>query len=67
VGPYCFYDQTSTAIGILDSCGSEQEYFSALVKTQCAPDVTPGRFTWTPDETTPNELYYQVRDIQALT
>ncbi len=59
VGPYCEYRETLTSTDILNTCGPEQDYFSSIDRCNVSPDNIDG-FTWVPDETTPDLLYYQV-------
>ena len=71
VGPYCQYMETPAARTALNDCGSFQEYLAGLSRESCATmsidDINrePG-FTWTPDDTTPNTVYYQVRNCNYL-
>ena len=63
VGPFCEYIQTSAASDALSNCGSFQEYLNGLSRASCPPLSSPNfeaSFTWTPDDTTPDNLYYQV-------
>ena len=68
VGPYCEYRETSAARMALDECGTFQEYLGGLSRERCPvvsiADVSNGAsFTWTPDDNTPNTVYYQVSGV----
>ncbi len=56
VGRFCYYGPNGTDQA--DNVESFSEYNKTLT-LQCE-EGEPGVFTWTPDETTPNEVYYQV-------
>ena len=58
VGRYCEYQQSTAAAEILDSCGSQAAYTAALVSFCKSGSV--GVLEWTPDENTPDTVYYQV-------
>ncbi len=60
VGPYCEIYQTPAAGDILNTCGPQDKYMENLAKRPCTSEGSPGYFTWTPDDTTPNTVYYQV-------
>ena len=67
VGPYCQYMETEAARTALNECGTFQEYLDGLSRENCpttsiANISREAGFTWTPDETTPNTVYYQVFD-----
>ena len=62
VGRLCESDETVSATNIRETCMSEADYFKALSSPVCMPGQ-PGVFTWTPDESTPNTVYYQVSYI----
>ena len=49
----------------LDNCGSFQDYLGGLNKEACRTDDPPGVFTWTPDESTPDLVYYQVGSLRT--
>lgn len=58
VGRYCEYQQSTEAAAILDSCGSQADYTAALAGFCKTGSV--GVLEWTPDENTPDTVYYQV-------
>ena len=63
VGSYCEYMESGSARTALNDCGTFQEYLDGLTRSGCPPldsDNFTSGFTWTPDETTPNTVYYQV-------
>ncbi len=60
VGPYCEIKESGGAINALENCGSFNEYLAGLNKEACKSGDSPGVFSWTPDETTPDIVYYQV-------
>jgi hypothetical protein len=60
--------ETPAARTALDECGTFQEYLAGLSRNSCSvasiADINrEAGFTWTPDDTTPNTVYYQVRKI----
>ncbi|XP_064398586.1 protein Skeletor, isoforms B/C-like [Halichondria panicea] len=59
IGPYCEYKDSGASMIALDNCGSFQDYLGGLNKEACRTDDPPGVFTWTPDESTPDLVYYQ--------
>lgn len=70
VGPYCEYRETQAAQTALSDCGTFQEYLDGLSRETCpTPSITnitrAASFIWTPDDTTPNTIYYQVRKIDV--
>ena len=69
VGPYCEYTATADSRAALNDCGTFQEFLDALSRGSCPPltslNHTAG-FTWTPNNTTPDTLYYQVSYIDDL-
>ncbi len=59
VGRLCQNEETVVATNIRESCQSEAEYFNALSALNCSSGE-PGKIVWTPDDSTPNTVYYQV-------
>ena len=62
VGRYCEYENINVDRSI------EFDTFDAYLPTlvlEC-DDGEPGMFTWTPDENTPDTVYYQVGQYCAL-
>ena len=58
VGPLCELSETGESESIRQTCKSYEEYISSLNSTCQAGE--PGRLIWTPDDDTPNLVYYQV-------
>ena len=61
MGRLCLLNESQEARNIRETCGTFDEYMSEVVSQEppCASG-TSGIVTWTPDETTPNLVYYQV-------
>ena len=59
VGTLCEYTETTLSTALRQSCDSYDSYIASLEFT-CL-NGTHGQLTWTPDETTPDLVYYQVR------
>ena len=60
VGPYCEYKESGESVSARENCRSFDQYLGSLLKQPCRSDDPPGVFTWTPDDTTPDTVYYQV-------
>ena len=62
VGRLCELSESQEARTIREACGSFTSYEAALMETglTCASGEA-GVLTWTPDENTPDVVYYQVR------
>ncbi|CAN7984304.1 unnamed protein product, partial [Ixodes hexagonus] len=56
VGRYCEWEHKS--IDQSDQSKTFEE-FKKTLQLNCEPDVKSGQFTWTPDEKTPDIVYYQ--------
>ena len=65
VGPLCELSDTAQSEGIRQSCGSYDDYISNLSSTCQGGD--PGELVWTPDDSTPDLVYYQVKIILYTT
>ena len=63
VGRLCERAESAAASNIRDTCGSMEQYIAEIRKEEpvCA-DGEPGTFTWTPDDNTPDVVYYQVSE-----
>ncbi len=59
VGKLCAAKETSDSIRIRERCGPTEMYTRSL-KQDC-PVRIPGVLEWTPDENTPDIVYYQVK------
>ena len=58
VGPLCEFSDTSQSEGIRQSCGPYDDYISNL--SYMCQEGDPGELIWTPDDNTPDLVYYQV-------
>lgn len=56
IGRYCVW-QTKSIVDNVDSFDKFEDYQKTLEKNCTSGE--PGRFTWTPDENTPDTVYYQ--------
>ena len=61
VGRYCEYTESINASRIRERCDSLDDYLAAVTSggEQCDAGI-PGVLTWTPDDNTPDIVYYQV-------
>ena len=59
VGRLCQLDESPEATETLSNCGTREQYQQQLTLS-CRPGE-PGMITWTPDDNTPNTVYYEVR------
>ena len=57
-GRLCLYEETDDSIRTRERCGSLNAYIQTLEQTCQAG--SPSILTWTPDENTPDEVFYQV-------
>ena len=63
VGPLCAYTSTAASQQVLEDCRSNlTDYETNLVPPAagCGQGTLTNTFTWTPDEDTPDLVYYQV-------
>ena len=58
VGPLCELMETATSGIIRQTCDTYDNYISSL-NLMCVSGA-PGTLVWTPDENTPDLVYYQV-------
>ena len=58
VGALCRYREVSQSEVLRQSCGSYDDYFNSL-EFGCQ-NGTHGKLLWTPNENTPDLVYYQV-------
>ena len=58
VGPLCEMSETEESESIRQRCEPYDAYISSLNST-CQPGQ-PGELIWTPDDNTPDLVYYQV-------
>ena len=63
MGTLCEYDSNIMAEALEDNCASQLcHYEAALTPPDCDESATTANyFTWTPNDTTPDLVYYQVR------
>jgi hypothetical protein len=67
VGPLCEYRSNVQAEDIADNCNSLLcHYEAALTPPDCTASDGNNSFTWTPDESTPDVVYYQCATHQNL-
>ncbi len=60
VGQLCQLTETVASENTRESCSSLQDYLDTLnTPSECAT-AQPGTLVWTPDDTTPDTVYYQV-------
>ena len=63
VGPLCQSNDSAASLAILTNCTATLiDYERALTTpdSTCGASATSNRFEWTPNDTTPDVLYYQV-------
>ena len=64
VGDLCIYEEEIPTSGdIISNCSTEfKDYFRTLREKTPCDELTPGVLEWTPNEDTPDLLYYQVTE-----
>ena len=63
VGPLCTYETNIVAEVVLSECDSDLRQYEAVLTppaSDCGSGTSTNVFTWTPDENTPDLVYYQV-------
>ena len=60
VGPLCQWVETDSAVYTRESCNTLEAYINTLMTTGSCEFTQPGRLVWTPNEDTPDIVYYQV-------
>ena len=60
VGRLCELRETTASETSRQSCNDLQTYISTLETTASCNSGEPGTLVWTPDENTPDLVYYQV-------
>ena len=55
--------ETSSSENIRESCNSLKEYISTLETPGSCQTGQPGKLVWTPNENTPDTVYYQVHAV----
>ncbi len=58
-GHHCNFIETATSNMLLQNCASEEEYTRSL-QLMCDEEKEEVILEWTPDENTPDLVYYQV-------
>ena len=58
VGPLCEKSETGASESIRQRCESYDDYINSL--TSACQTGEPGKLIWTPDDSTPDLVYYQV-------
>jgi len=66
VGPLCVLMETANSEIMRQSCGPLQPYVNSLVRSSSCNSGEPGQFLWSPDETTPDVVYYQVKFLKPF-
>ena len=60
-GRHCEHMETDTSAAVAENCNSNlQEYLDTLTVTCQGDESEVAILTWTPDENTPDVVYYQV-------
>ena len=60
-GRLCEHSETEESAAVAEDCNSElQEYLDTLNVTCQGNETSAAILTWTPDENTPDIVYYQV-------
>ena len=61
VGPLCERVESAAARTARVTCASQEDYMARVLETTLSCESgLPGTVKWTPDEKTPNTVYYQV-------
>ena len=63
VGALCEYTETTSSEALRQSCDSFDAYRNSLAFS--CRNGTRGTLVWTPDENTPNLVYYQVQHYSS--
>ena len=64
IGRLCQLDESPEATETLSNCGTREQYQQQLTLS-CRPGE-PGMITWTPDDNTPNTVYYECASHLSL-
>ena len=60
-GRYCSHEETASSGAVAEDCDKNlQDYLDTLTVTCEGEDSEAAILTWTPDENTPDVVYYQV-------
>ena len=60
VGRLCQLTETTASQNTRDNCSDLQTYIDTLETPASCNSGEPGKLVWTPDENTPDLVYYQV-------
>lgn len=63
MGPLCELQSNGAATDVLSNCNSVLSAYEAALTApdpSCGADTSTNSFTWTPDDSTPDLVYYQV-------
>lgn len=61
VGPLCQMEESEQSFIIRSNCLDLVTYTNSLVSSSQCTSGQPGRVVWTPDDNTPDLVYYQVK------
>ena len=64
VGRLCEFSETAESADVRERCGPLTRYME-LLSNRCVGG-SPGTLLWTPDETTPDVVYYQVMLLYTI-
>ena len=66
-GRYCAYEETAQSKSIAMDCNSSLQDYLDTLSVSCQGDESEAAIlTWTPNENTPDVVYYQVRNSYIL-
>ena len=61
-GRYCTHEETAGSASVAEDCDSTLQNYLDTLSVSCEGDESEAAvLTWTPDENTPDVVYYQVR------
>ncbi len=63
-GRLCSCIEGARGAAVREGCGSREDYEESL-ECSCDESGEPAILTWTPDENTPDTLYYQVISLDV--
>ena len=63
VGKQCQLLETTSSTYLRESCSDLDMYINSLEYSESCSTGTPGILIWTPDNDTPDLVYYQVRRV----
>ena len=66
-GRHCQHVETSSSGGVATSCSSNLEDYLNTLNVSCEGDESEAAIlTWTPDDNTPDLVYYQVKLVKPV-